>query len=198
MRESETIARWVHRRQGKLILAKSCTVIAVAVIAGCDRPMPSEPTPTASPSPGSAVGVLVFPAAPVAFTGPVRDPSTATVVASAMVPLSMATGERAFVSGSEDGTADWGVDNFLFINGRPVCTGLGIDTDASARDSCFGAKLPREGHPGVPFEEARALLRPVDVSRMIPPGAQSILFELRDAGGSVGNTAIYISIAPRR
>jgi hypothetical protein len=164
-------------------------VMLVAMLpAACADRSPASPTPISTP------GVRIFEARVMADSGPVRPDDTATAYASTTVQLPAGTRYRAVISGSADGSAPWAVDNYLFINNRPVCTNRG---PAEARNSCFGESIPDTPRRDWPIETVRTLIAPVDVSALIPRGTAVLTIELRDAGGSLGNTDVYLAVEAR-
>jgi hypothetical protein len=166
--------------------------------------------------------IPLFFSRPVSSTGLVADIAQADDFASAGIngvitlPIPFEEGDTAVISGSQfDSSVRIVIDNFLSINdpdfsgtgckGANACEGV---PDQLFGDSCFGGFIccddpttpQAETNPelgvGLDIRDVLATIRPIDVTRFIPHGSQTVRFVLCDFGGIAGNTELWLHITP--
>lgn len=135
------------------------------------------------------VSIKLFDATRTFSTGPITSPEQAIPFATRSVILSKAEGDSAVLSSTPDGKGAIVIDNFLKINGKNVCRGLG---GQSVSESCFGAILDPSLPIDEPIDKVLQPIAPIDVSAHIPTGTTTVLFDLRDFGAIAGNTDLYL------
>ena len=130
--------------------------------------------------------IKVFGATPVTRSAPCEGPFGCDLVHDRVVfdeawlALSCKGQPRAILSSTADGRGGLVVDNFVEVNGDNVCGG-----------SCFN-------HPvfeiiGTPALDAYQSVPPIDVSRLLRPGARStVSFSLVDVGGIYANSDVWL------
>ncbi len=153
----------------------------------------------------------VFDPIPVSFARPVFGTGLVTDLAQAIaferklitLPIAFEAGDIAKISSSANGAGALVIDNFLSINNTSGmdCKGSNACEGVGGRDnSCFGDFLIPNPEDGVGLDIATVLtpIPPIDVSKFIGAGSQSVLFELCDFGAIAGNTDLWLIITPHQ
>jgi hypothetical protein len=130
--------------------------------------------------------IKVFGATPITRSAPCEGPFGCDPVHDRMVfdeawlALSCKGQPRAILSSTADGRGGLVADNFIEVNGDNVCGG-----------SCFN--FPVFESVGTPALDAYQPVPPIDVSRLLRPGARStVSFSLVDVGGIYANSDVWL------
>jgi hypothetical protein len=139
-----------------------------------------------SAAPKSRTSLKLFEARPVTSSGPLVTLDQAVPFDEVLVMMGCSAKPTATISSSADGSGGVVVDNIVAVNGVNVCNGQ----EGSGGLSCFAGYFGQVGDPAL---AAYGSIAPLDVRGLMPAGKKQVVtFQLKDAGGVLANSDLWL------